>query len=268
MGGGGDVPYEERRKAPSEYVRQTRLTNVCRVQYVQDAIEASIEPVTVACLVASRLANLHVCRMLSEKGPSAELFCGNSLRTFYRECFNAVGPKRDDPAGTTNIPELGESFRMFRRHFPSDFVMKKERRLYYESVMMRSAADKVTTGATTALRTNLFRRARSCVRAFAAGCFRGPHAGSATSALEATVNETVYQRLSRRKLQPMQQVDEIMDRFNQKLTERMAKKRGRSEAPTGEEPPPPISAEEETGVTRFIQNLWDALPETIDTKKR
>ena len=106
------------------------------------------------------------------------------------------------------------------------------------------------------------------MRAFAAESLKGPHAGSATSALEATVNETIYVRLSRKKSKPIKQVDEIMDRFYEKLTERMAKKHGRSEAPTGEEPPPPISAEEETSVKYFVKNLWDALPETINTKQR
>ena len=70
------VPNAVSKQAPAERVIQVPLESLVRVEYVRRATVDAVPVVARATVMATRLANLHVCRLLAEGRDDVELFCG------------------------------------------------------------------------------------------------------------------------------------------------------------------------------------------------
>ena len=257
------VPGAEPKQASAERVIQVPLSKLVRVEYVRLAIVESIEPATRVAVFATRLANLHVCRMLAEGREEADLFCGRSLRHFLRECFRTICPAKLDQPGTDSPADLAATFTIFRKVLQPVTLKKSERR-YFESVMLTCLAEQIEVAATTALRVNIFRRARSCVLATVHTVVQSEHAGEAAEALRAVVNAEIYRRLGggRKKKEAFEGVDHLLAEFCQKLETRLQKRLGDSVPAT------PLSDDEMRSLRSFLEDLVQVLPEELHAKKR
>ena len=258
------MPNAVSKQAPAERVIQVPLDSLVRVEYVRRAIVDAIPVVTRAAVMATRLANLHVCRLLAEGGAGgSDLFCGRNLPDFMRECFRTVCPRGIDLPGEGAPAQLAVTLETFKKVIHRVPLKVTERR-NFENTMLRSLSDQLTASTKTALGRNIFRRARSCVVATVHTVVRSEAAGDAAEALRATVNEEIFRRMpSRRRQEQFAGVDQLLTQFLEKLRSRLERRDGEDRVPAD------LLAEDEMGALRtFLEELFQVVPERLDTKKR
>ena len=107
----GDDPQEHR-------VIQVRWSSLCKLHYVQEAVQRSRKPLTRAAIMATRLANTHVHRMLAEGKTGEDIICHVSWTEFFRHCMQMVfSSDRFDYRSRPCWRELGANVKMVRTLF-------------------------------------------------------------------------------------------------------------------------------------------------------